>query len=64
MCKSESSLAVDIHMHLDRRHPSGFIDIGPNAIHLDGSVLQVPACKVYLCPKKVEHQRETAMSKE
>lgn len=46
MRKSESSVTIDIHMHLDRRHPSGFIDIGPNAIHLDGSVLRVPACKV------------------
>lgn len=46
MRKSESSVTIDIHMHLDRRHPSGFIDIGPNVIHLDGSVLRVPACKV------------------
>lgn len=46
MCKSEPSLTIDIHMHLDRRHPSGVIDIGPNAIYVDGSVCQVPACKV------------------
>lgn len=58
MCKSESSLAAEVHMHLYRRLLSGFIDLGPNAIYLDGSEVQVPACKIYICPKKSEHQRK------
>ena len=56
MCKPYSSLAVEIHMRPDRRHPSGFIDSRPTAVQLNGSEVQVPACKIHICHKS-ENER-------